>query len=60
MYVIRVDFPDDDKYAFVKNDDGEVRKFTDYSMAVEEARRYASAIVVEFKEDGNRIEWVGL
>ena len=59
MYVIRVDFPDDDKYAFVKNDDGEIRKFTDYSMAIEEARRYASAIVVEFKDE-NRIEWVGL
>lgn len=59
MYLIRVDFPDDDKYAFVKNDDGEVRKFTDYSMAVEEARRYASAIVVELNDD-NRIEWMGL
>ena len=49
-YVVRVDFPDDDKYAFVKHkcgiNEGKVRVFYNLEDAKQEASRYAGAIVM--------------
>lgn len=55
MYLLRVDFPDDDRYAYVTADSGELKKFYDYSQAVEECRKYASAIIIEVKDES--INW---
>ena len=57
MFLIRVDFPDEDKYAFVKNSEGELKKFYDYSMALDEARKWAGAIVIELKDDSDITRW---
>lgn len=49
-YVVRVNFPDDDKYAFVKHEcgmnEGQVKVFYNIDDAQKEASRFAGAIVI--------------
>ena len=40
MYVIRVEFPDEDKYAYVTEDDGGLKYFRQHEDAVKEAKIY--------------------
>lgn len=40
MYVIRVEFPDEDKYAYVTTDEGELKYFRVYEDAEKEAKKY--------------------
>ena len=40
MYVIRVEFPDEDKYAYVTDDDGKLKHFREYGDAEKEAKKY--------------------
>lgn len=40
MYVIRVEFPDEDKYAYVTDNNGELKHFRQYEDAVKEAKIY--------------------
>lgn len=65
MFLIRVEFPDEDKYAFVTNELGIVRKYNDVSKALEGAREFegiAKTTILEVTDDCDlqRIEWVGL
>jgi hypothetical protein len=55
-YKIRVDFPDEDKYAFVTDNDGEVILFADHDTANKEALKYAGGIAIKV-EDYESIPW---
>jgi hypothetical protein len=57
MYIIRVDFPDVDKYAYVTNDDGELKKFYSREEADKVAKTYAGNPIVIEKEDDEGIHW---
>lgn len=57
MYIIRVDFPDDDKYAYVTNDEGGLRKFYSRDEAEKVARTYAGNPVVIERKDDEGIDW---
>jgi len=57
MYVIRVEFPDEEQFAYVLSDDGQVRKFNDYEVAKKEAQKYAGVTVIEEREDYEGIRW---
>jgi len=57
MYVIRVEFPDEDKYAYVTNDDGELRKFYSREDAEKVAQTYSGNPIVIKREDDEGISW---
>lgn len=57
MYVIRVEFPDEDQFAYVLCDDGQVKKFNDYEVAKKEAHKYAGVTVIEEREDYEGVHW---
>jgi hypothetical protein len=50
MYVIRVEFPDEDKYAYVTEDDGGLKYFRQYEDAVKEVQ------IIE-RQDDESIPW---
>ena len=49
-FIIRVEFPDDDKYAYVTDAKGLV-KFSDYEKANEVAKTYAGRAIVQAIEE---------
>ena len=51
MYIVRVDFPDDDRYAFVTDDDGEVKKFYKRDDAKVASHKFSDAIVIEVNDE---------
>jgi len=55
MYVIRVDFPDDDRYAFVTEDNGEVKRFYKRDDAEVASHTFSNAVVIEVNDEG--INW---
>ena len=57
MYVIRVDFPDEDKYAYVTNNEGELKKFCTREEAEKVAMTYAGNPIVIEREDDESVPW---
>ena len=57
MYVIRVDFPDEDKYAYVTNNEGELKKFCTRAEAEKVAITYAGNPIVIEREDDESVPW---
>jgi hypothetical protein len=57
MYVIRVEFPDEDKYAYVTNDEGELKKFYNREDAEKVAQTYSGNPIVIKREDDEGISW---
>jgi hypothetical protein len=60
MYVIRVEFPDEDKYAYVTEDDGGLKYFRQYEDAVKEAKIYEDDehwVQIIERQDDESIPW---
>ena len=57
MYIIRVEFPDEDKYAYVTNDEGELRKFQNREDAEKVAKTYAGNPIIIERKDDEGIHW---
>lgn len=57
MYVIRVDFPDEDKYTYVTNDEDELRKFYTREEAEKVAMTYAGNPIVIEREENESVPW---
>jgi hypothetical protein len=51
MYVIRVDFPDEDKYTFVTNDAGILNTYYKREIAEIASLTYENSFVVEVKDE---------
>jgi hypothetical protein len=57
-YVIRVEFPDEDKYVYVTNDDGTMAKYYNREVAEKVASTYAdSNSTIEERHDNEGIPW---
>jgi hypothetical protein len=60
MYIIRVEFPDEDKYAYVTEDDGGLKYFRQYEDAVKEAKIYEDDehwVQIIERQDDESIPW---
>jgi len=51
MYVIRVEFPDEDKYTFVTKDDGTPNTYYKREDAEIASRTYENSVVIEVKDE---------